>query len=484
MTSTHDRPMRLLGSTCLAALLSVALVGGAASAQSPGESTDPAGGSPAPAGSVVPAGSPDAGPSVVPVDPAQAGCDAILTSDSIAAVTGATVTSARAGTVGNTWDIPDSPSCDWTLSDGSSIAVHTMVEAGFGSDPSGIDKAMHLGGQRVKSLPLPNAEIVYEGQGNVSLGRVGPLLSQEAVFTARSADGKQDDLALLERLAAASAAQPAPVLGMDAECAGLLGVAVVGTERYHVPTAEGELTDLYCGYDLGDGTAVKLSVTWRDRDQMPDCCEKVKELGKGAFAQQGGSGKKAPWRLEWVLAKGDPAQVATMQNGGGATRQLSKKELIALAKTVTLAPTAGVSPSPAAPAASLSPEVAALVGTWAFPDSPAGLDMPAGLTVNLALNADGTALVAFDCAPAKKKPLTLAGTFTADATTLNIEWADYFKGGCKSTDVHNFASPFSFAVLGTISNASAWAVADDTLTITGTSGPFKGKQVELQRVAS
>jgi hypothetical protein len=484
MTSTHGRPMRLLGSTCLAGLLSVALVGGAASAQSPGGSTDPAGGSPAPTGSVAPGGSPAAGASVVPVDPAQAACDAILTSDSIAAVTGATVTSARANTVGNTWDIPDSPSCDWTLSDGTSISVHTIVESNYGSDPGGIDKAMHLGGQRVKGLPLPNAEIVFDGVANVYLGRVGPLLSQEAVFSARSADGKEDDLALLEALAAASAAQPAPVLGIDAGCAGLLGVPVVGTQIYHVPTAEGELTNIYCGYDLGDGTAVKLSVDWRDRNVMPDCCDKVKELGKGAFAQQGGSGKKAPWRLEWVLAKGDPAQVATMQNGDGATRQLSKKELIALAKTVTLPSTAGASPSPAAPAASLSPEVAPLVGTWAFPDAPGGLEMPAGLTVTLALNADGTSLVAFDCTPSKKKPLTLAGTFTADATTLNIEWADYYKGGCKSSDVGNFASPFSFAVLGLISNASEWAVAGDTLTITGTSGPFKGGQVELQRVAS
>ena len=301
----------------------------------------------APASSVPasPATSPAALPSAAAMDPAVAQCDALLSAESIAAVTGAEVTSARASLIANGY-FPESPSCEWTLADGSSIRLATELERS-GSEPISILKAMAYGGSPVKSLPQPAASVVYDGEGQLIAARVGPLLTEAVIFQARSAEGRADDLELLERLALASAAQPAPAGTVDLQCAAHLGISVVSTQRFEAPSVDSEDgTDLNCGYDLGDGTAVILNLRWAGPDSLPSCCEKVKTLGKGAFAQQQGRGKKAPWEIQWVLAKGDPARTAELSNGGGPTRQLSKKELIEIAKGVTLGEAVAGSPPP------------------------------------------------------------------------------------------------------------------------------------------
>jgi hypothetical protein len=408
------------------------------------------------------------------MDPAVAACDGLLSAGSIAAVTGADVNDSRAGFSGNL-NLPDSPSCDWTLSDGSSIHVGVSLDIS-GFEPGDISKAMAFGGQTVESLPQPAASVIYNGEGQVIAGRVGPLLTESLIFRARSADGKADDLDLLERLALASAAQPAPASTVDPECAARLGVPVVSTQRYEAPSAEYEQNDLHCGYDLGDGKAAVLALRWTGPNSLPDCCEKVKELGKGAFASQNGSGKKAPWTIEWVLATGDPARTAKLSNGGGATKQLSKKELVALARSVTLGETVGSAPTPT-PVAGTGPsaEAAALLGTWAFQEATHGTDTtapPAGLGVTANFAADGTMVVAVDCKPYKhKKAVAYPGTYTADATTVHVKYTNT-TGACADSGLQDFLATLSI-LLGFSTQPGTWSVVGDTLTITG------GPQISL-----
>ncbi len=479
MFATHGRSTRVLLTGTVVAAMSVATLAGSVDAQSqpPVASAPPASTAPE-----SPATSPAALPSTAPVDPAIAACDALLTHETIATVTGATVTDARAGSTGN-GNFPESPNCDWTLSDGSSIKVDTMMElSAFGS--GNIEKAMALGGSKVTSLPQPAASVVWDGgDGQLFAGRVGPLLIETLTFSARSADGKADDLDLLERLALASAAQPTPARTVDPECASDLGVSVVSTQRYDSPSiASDTLTDLNCGFDLGDGTTAVLELDWRGRDAMPDCCEKVKALGKGAFAQQQGSGKKAEWQLEWVLADGDPSRVAALRNGEGGTRMLSKRELTALAKDVTLGDTVASGPTPG-PAA-LPAEAAPLFGSWTLLSVGGGEKSevpPAGFGVIATFNADGTTLFAYDCVPPKKKkPLAYPGTYTADATTLHITWAKRTIGACKADDPTNWITKFGFMV-GLATGSGTWSVVGDTLTITG--NPEK-IVLEFQRAAT
>ncbi len=478
MNSTHARPRRPFLTASLASVLALAVLGGGVTAQSPAPSEAPASTAPA-----SPAGSPAANPSTAPVDSSIAACDALLSSASITAVTGAEVVRADTGSVGN-GNFPDSPSCTWTLSDGSSVRIDSQLElSSFGS--GSIQKARAFGAKTVESLPQPAASIVWDGgQGQVMVGRVGPLLVETLLFSARSADGKTDDLLLLEQLAKASAAQPAVPLTVDPECASHLGVTVVGTQRYEAPSSDGDGTDLNCGYDLGDGTTANLALQWRVKNVLPDCCEKVKELGKGAFAQQNGTGKKAPWRLDWILAKGDPARVAELSNGAAGTRLLSKQELITLAKTVSLGTTVEASPSPTTAAVAIAPEAAGLVGSWAFQGIAGGLELPPGLTVTLTFAADGTVVTDFGCKPPKKKqPLSWPGTFTADATTLDVTWAKKFKGACTGNDAYNYSQPFSF-VMQLVTTPGSWSVTGDTLTLAGTSGPGANAKLPFQRVTS
>ena len=354
------------------------------------------------------------------MDPAIAACDAILTSDAITSVTGAMVSGATANMVSN-GNFPKSPSCGWTLSDGSSIHINTLQE--WGTSAGEVEKALVLGGNKVDHLPQPNAEIVYDGEGNVMVGRVGPLLVETLVFTARSGDGKTDDLALLERLAQASAAQPVPPLTVDPECASHLGVTVVGTQRFDAPSAEGDTRDLNCGYDLGDGTTATLTLRWTNN--LPDCCDKVKELGKGAYLQQQGSGKKTRSHLEWVLQKGDPALVAILQDGGNGIPTAEQEGAHRSGQDGHRWAVAVATPTPPPSGTGASAEAAAILGTWTFLGTEQGVTVPAGLTVTLTFGTDATVVMTFDCKPPKKKPpLSWTGGYTADATTLDVDWAD------------------------------------------------------------
>jgi len=414
------------------------------------------------------------------VDPAVGACDALLSADSIATVTGAQVTASSAGMTSRYPDFPESPTCAWTLSDGSSIGIQTFVESS-GPVPSDIEKALAFGGSKVTSLPQPAVSVIYDGEGQLIAGRVGPLLTESVIFTARSADGTTDDLDLLERLALASAAQPVVTPAPDPRCVSHLDAPIMSTQQYEAPSdADDSRTDLHCGYDLEDGSRVALDLAWVDEDGVPDCCSKVKGLGKGAWAQQSGSGKKAPWEIQWVLTKGDPARVATLRNGAGGTSILSKAQLIALAKTVTVDEAAPASASPG-PVVSIPPEAAALVGTWAFPGGDGSLALPDGLTVSLTFGSDGTVIADFACTPPKKKaPLSWSGTYTADATTLDVTWRRRFKGDCKDQAAQAYAAPFSF-FLGLMTSPGAWSVSGDTLTLTGTEGPLAGTPYEMPR---
>jgi hypothetical protein len=76
--------------------------------------------------------------------------------------------------------------------------------------------------------------------------------------------------------------------------------------------------------------------------------------------------------------------------------------------------------------------------------------------------------------------LSWSGTYTADATTLDITWAKRFKGACKDSEANDYGTPFSF-VMSMFTTPGAWSVTGDTLTLKGTEGPAAGQEYQLPR---
>ncbi|MCY7417718.1 MAG: META domain-containing protein [Chloroflexi bacterium] len=325
------------------------------------------------------------------------------------------------------------------------------------------------GGPQVAGLPQPAATLANDsGRSLEWTAYHGPLLTESLILQASSGDGNRDDLELLSKLAQASVAQGAATAAtIDPVCAAVLGTTAVSSERFEpVSFRTDGLTDLVCGYDLGNGSVVELALRWSDPAFLPNCCVKVKGLGAGAWAQQSGSGKKAPWRIDWIAEKGDPTRTATLNNSPAAAKPLGKAGLIALAGAVTSDATPASAPTAEptiGPGTSIS---GALVGDWIL----SGVDGP---PVTASFARDGTFAFTVACATPKGKQApapNFQSTYTVDGDQVDVAPSST-TAGCKKEADQTFVRSVGFG-LGMATHPGTWAVAGDTLTITDPGAPI------------
>lgn len=309
-------PMRwVTGSLLVAALLMAAAL--PAVAQSP---------------SVAPSIAPSAAPSSAPVDPVVAACAGFVEVSALSAAFGQEATFQGGGRFEGFPGMPPEVSCGYRLADGTSFGLTSHWDITL---PDGQSAAIKWGpdngGAEIPGLPAPAYGTTFpDGRSGVAWTPVmGPLLTQVLDVEGSLPDGSPSSLEVLTTFAMASAGTATP-LGLDPVCTGLLDVPAVSSQGFD--PGDGHRV---CGYDLGDGRAVRLEVGDRSKGDLPGCCTRVPELGKGAFAQQSGRGKRAPWRIEWIITPGDPAVVGQIENSPAAANRLSKADLIALAKEVT-----------------------------------------------------------------------------------------------------------------------------------------------------
>lgn len=314
------RPLGLLG-------VAIGLAIAPAAAQSP---------APAATGPTAPTTAP-ASPSIAApsLDPetaaAEAACLDFLTPEAVAAATGQQVVSFSSGSVGNLRGLPREQMCGYVLEDGTGFALTSHWDPTWPEESAAIKWGPANGGFAIAGLPSPAYGTTFPGgrRGIAWTPQRGPLLTLVLDLEGWQADGSVPSFELLEAVASASAVQTSAA-AVDPGCTAVLSVDAVSSQR--IEPAPGQVA---CGFDLGGGKAIIVRTEARASVLLPDCCEKVSELGKGAFAQRQGSGKKAPWSIEWILRDGDPALVGSIENGPAATALLGKAALIELATQVT-----------------------------------------------------------------------------------------------------------------------------------------------------
>jgi hypothetical protein len=315
--------LRPLGLAC--AVIGLAI--GPAAAQSP---------APDPASTTAPATAPGTPSIATPsLDPetaaAEAACRGLLTPEAVTAATGQKVVSSSGGSVASLPGLPDAQMCGYTLEDGSGYLLTSHWDATTPGESAAIKWGPANGGFAISGLPSPAYGTTFpDGRRGIAwTPQRGPLLTLVLDLEGWLADGSVPSFELLEAVASAGAGQMATA-AVDPGCTALLAVVAVSSQR--VEPAPGQVA---CGFDLGGGKAIIVRTEERSMVLLPDCCDKVPELGKGAFAQRQGSGRKAPWRIEWILRDGDPALVGIIQNGPAATKLLGKAALIEFATQVT-----------------------------------------------------------------------------------------------------------------------------------------------------